>query len=475
MMDHKTDKLVSAIGDMDTAYLEEALDYGSAKAGRKRIRRFPKLSAACVAVLVILGLSATAFAISRIPLSWRDIFSPGQTVIGDEDEVPVVSQQQQPEQQQAVPTEEMQIKIEKVIADERTLYLLYSVKANEGAVLDQKGHFFGFELYFPGQMMSGAYVSYFLERKEGVPENELEGVVHADWQPGDSANGLVMNLSNWQEKKWFDDVTIDFDLAEMVENAGENANLSKLFVGRLPQYQHWFVNDPLIDYLWQPGDADVKLPYGDLSICNAGWENGVLQLVMKGPVNENISAPENWYFIDTRTDTIIYPELEGNYRTPDMLDPNVTDTDWRYIWESVLVDKEALPYLELHWGGKYIFTTVLPGHWRVTLDETPVTVQSEVLAENVPLSYAGETILAKKIECSKLSIAVYFADYVDSTTGILGKFEVFDANGDTIPCQWSFIADQTDDSCMIWTRFDEPIEPETVSKLTYNGKTVFER
>ena len=466
MMDHKTDKLISAIGDMDTAYLEEALDYGSAKASRKRIRRFPKLSAACVAVLVILGLSVTAFAISRIPLSWRDIFSTSQTVIGDEDEIPVVSQQQQPEQQQATPTEELQITIEKVISDERTLYLLYSVKANEGAVLGQNGKFTDFELYFPGKMMSGAYVSQFLERKEGVPENKLEGVVYANWQPGDSANGLVMNLSNWQEKKWFDDVTIDFDVAKMVENAGENAHL--------PQCLERFRNGTS-RYRWQPGDADIPLPYGGLSICNAGWENGVLQLVMKGPVNENISAPENWYFVDTRTDTIIYPELEGNYRTPDMLDPNVTDTDWRYIWESVLVDKEALPYLELHWGGKYIFTTVLPGRWKVTLDETPVTVRSEMLAENVPLPYAGETILAKKIECSKLSMAVYFADYVDSTTGILGKFEIFDANGDTIPCQWSFIADQTDDSCMIWTRFDEPIEPKNICKLTFNGETVFER
>ena len=474
-MDHRTDKLVSAIGDMDTAYLEEALDYGSAKVSRKMIRRFPKLSAACVAVLVILGLFVTAFAVSRLPLSWRDVFSPSQTVIGDEDEVPVVSQQQpEQQQQQAVPTEEMQIKIEKVIADERTLYLLYSVKANEGAVLDQKGHFFGFELYFPGQMMSGAYVSYFLERKEGVPENELEGVVHANWQPGGSANGLVIDISNWQEKRWFDDVTIDFNVAEMVENAGENAKLPKLFVGRLPQYRHWFVNDPLIDYLWQPGDANVKLPYGDLSICNAGWENGVLQLVMKGPVNENISAPENWYFVDTRTDTIIYPEPEGNYRTPDMLDPSVTDTDWRYIWESVLVDKEALPYLELHWGGKYIFTTVLPGRWKVTLDETPVTVQSEVLAENVPLSYAGKTILAKKIECSKLSMAVYFDGFVDSTADTW-KFEIFDANGDLIPSRWGFIAAQSDDSCMFLTEFDEPIEPETVRKLTCNGETVFER
>ena len=472
-MDHKADKLISAIGDMDTAYLEEALDYGSTQASRKRIRRFPKLSAACVAALVILGLSVTAFAISRIPLSWRDIFSSRQTVIGDEDEVPVVSQQQPEPQQPAAATEEMQIKIEKVISDERTLYLLFSIKANEGAVLDQKGHFFGFELYFPGQMMSGAYVSYFLERKEGVPENELEGVVHANWQPGGSANGLVID-SHWQEKKWFDDVKVDFDVAEMVENAGENANLPKLFVGRLPQYRHWFVNDPLIDYLWQPGDADVRLPYGDLSICNAGWENGVLQLVMKGPVNENISAPENWYFIDTRTDTIIYPEPEGNYRTPDMLDPNATDTDWRYIWESVLVDKEALPYLELHWGGTNIFTTVLPGQWKVTLDETPVTVQSKVLAENVSLSYGGETILAKKVECSKLSMAVFFDSYVDSTADT-GRFEIFDANGDLIPSRWGFIAAPNEGSCMFLTEFDEPIEPATVCKLTYNGKTVFER
>ena len=461
-MDRKTDKLVSAIGDIDTAYLEEALDFNRTNADRRKRTRFPKLSAACAAVLIILGVSVTAFAISRIPLSWRDIFSPGQTVIGDADEAPVISQQQP----QAAATEELQIKVEKVISDERALYLLYSVKANEGAVLDQTGIFADFELYFPGKMMSGAYVSYFLERKEGVPKNELEGVVHADWQPGDSANGLVINLSNWQEKTWFDDVTIDFDVAKMVENAGENARLPKLSQSQLPQH---------LEYLWQPGDADIPLPYGGLSICNAGWENGVLQMVMKGPVNQNISYPENWYFVDTRTDTIIYPESRAMFYTPDTLDPSITDTDWNYIWEFVLVDKETLPYLELHWGGKYIFTTVLPGHWKVTLDETPVTIASEVLAENVPLTYGGEELTAERIECSKLSMAVYFADYVDSTTGILGKFEIFDATGDTIPCQWSFIADQTDDSCMIWTRFNEPIEPANICKLTFNGETVFER
>ena len=319
MMDHRLDKLVSAIGDMDTAYLEEALAFDGAKAGRKKAVHPKKLSAALVAALVILGLSVTAFAISRLPLSWRDIFSPSQTVIGDEDEASVASRQ-------TAATEELQITLEKVISDERTLYILYSVKANEGAVLDPTGQFAELDLYFPEQMMSGAYVPYFLERRDGVPENELEGVILADWQPGNSANGLVIGFSDWQEK-------------------------------------------PL--------------------------------------------------------------------------------------------DSES-------------FTTVLPGHWQVTLDETPVTIESEVLAENVPLSYAGETLLAEKIVCSKLSMAVYFDHYVDSTADNW-TFEIFDANGDLIPSWWGFIAAQSDDSCMFWTRFDEPIEPETIRKLTFNGETVFER
>ena len=199
-MEHNTETLLSAIGDVDAAYLEEALDFDAANAGRKRAARFPKLSAACVAVRVILGISVTAFAVSRLPLSWRDIFSPDQTVIGDDDEVPVVSQQQP-----TAAAEELHIRVEKVISDERTLYLLYSVKANEGAVLDQSGQFADFELYFPSKMMSGAYVSYFLERKAGVPENELEGVVYANWQPGDSTNGRVMSLSNWEVKRGFVD------------------------------------------------------------------------------------------------------------------------------------------------------------------------------------------------------------------------------------------------------------------------------
>ena len=462
MMDRKLEALAAAIGNVDAAYLEEALEFKDVRTRRRKAVRLPKLSAACAALLAVFGLAVTAFAVSRLPLSWRDIFSPEQTVIGDADETPVISRQP------ASATEELQINVEKVISDERTLYLLYSVKANEEAVLDQKGQFADFELYFPGQMMSGAYVSYFLERKAGVAENELEGVVYADWQPGDSANGLVMTFANWQEKRWFDHEKIDFNVAEMVENAGENA--------KLPQCQQRFRNGT-VRYYWQPGDADVQLPCG-ASICNAGWEDGTLHLVMKEPLGSDewsASWEKNWYFLDTRTDTVIYPESHCHFGQPDEFDPDATDADWRYFWRDVTVDREALPYLELHWGGKEITTTVLPGKWEVTLEGTPVTIESEVLAENISLSFGGKALTAERIECSKLSMAVYFADYVDSTTGILGAFKAFDEDGKPIPCDWSFIADQTDDSCMIWTRFDEPMEPESICRLTYNGETIFER
>lgn len=460
-MDRKLETLAAAIGNVDAAYLEEALEFKNVRTRRRRAVRFPKLSAACAALLAVFGLAVTAFAVSRLPLSWRDIFSPEQTVIGDADETPVISRQP------AAATEELQISVEKVISDERTLYLLYSVKANEEAVLDQKGQFADFELYFPGRMMSGAYVSYFLERKAGVPENELEGVVYANWQPGGSANGLVMTFANWQEKRWFDHEKIDFNVAEMVENAGENA--------KLPQCQQRFRNGT-VRYYWQPGDADVQLPCG-ASICNAGWEDGVLQLVMKEqPGSDEWSSTwENWYFLDARTNTVIYPKTHCHFGQPDEFDPDATDADWRYFWRDVTVDREALPYLELHWGGKEIATTVLPGNWQVTLEGTPVTIESEVLAENISLSFGGKALTAERIECSKLSMAVYFADYVDSTTGILGAFKAFDEDGKPIPCDWSFIADQTDDSCMIWTRFDEPMEPESICRLTYNGETIFER
>lgn len=480
----RTDKIFSAIGGIETAYLEEALAFepkaNGLRSKRKRARRLPGLSAACAALLIVSGLSATAFAMSRMPVSWRDIFGLGQSAIDGDDEVPVVSEQNPDgdpaatsgpgaedlpdDTGQSASAEHMEIEVVKAISDERVLYLLYSMKAGEGAVLDPDGRFASFEMYFPGKMMSGAYQQYSIERVDGVPENELEGVIYADWQAGAKAKELVLRFSDWQEKKMFDDARVDFNVAETAANAGENAELPVLYNRDEPQY------------LWQPGDSDIKLPYGGVSICNAGWEDGMLQMVMKGPNDPGEwSTGENWHFVDTRTGEIIRPELRACYHAPGELDAGLKGADWLYFWNFVYVGKDALPYLQMHCGGKESFDTVLAGEWEVGIDETPVTVESRLLAEDVRLSRSGKELLAGKIECSKLSLAVYFADYVDPTTGILDMFKVFDANGDPISCDFGFTADVESDGCMIWTRFEEPIDPENVYRLTFNGDTIFEK
>ena len=457
-MNARIDKLSSALGEIDAAYLEEALRFTPEGRGRarnpKKVFRLPKLSAACVILLLLSVFVTSAFAVSAMSLSWRDIFRPEQTVIDDADEAPVISSHE-------AGVEDIKIDVVKAISDERVLYLLYSVKANDGALLASDGRFAVFDLYFPGKRMSGVYQQYLLGRREGLPESELEGVICADWQADANVKNAVLTFSDWQEKKLFEDVKVDFNVAEMA--VGKNAELPVLYTGH---------EQPA--YLWQPGSADVKLPYGGISICSAGWESGILQLVMKGPKNVGEwSEGKNWYFIDTRTGTIIRPEPSAYYHTPDELGRDTEDADQRYFWNFVPVEREALPYLEMHWGGQESFADILPGTWEVRVDKTPVTIQSKLLAEDVALSYDGQVLLADKIECSKLSMAIYFPAYVDSTTGILRAFEVFDAAGKPIRCDWGFTADADGRGCMIWTRFEEPIDPESVCRLDFCGNTIF--
>lgn len=45
-------------------------------------------------------------------------------------------------------------------------------------------------------------------------------------------------------------------------------------------------------------------------------------------------------------------------------------------------------------------------------------------------------------------------------------------HGGTFLCDWGFIADQTGDGCMNWMRFEEPIEPESVCRVTFSGGVV---
>lgn len=45
-------------------------------------------------------------------------------------------------------------------------------------------------------------------------------------------------------------------------------------------------------------------------------------------------------------------------------------------------------------------------------------------------------------------------------------------HGGTFLCDWGFIADQIGVGCMNWMRFEEPIEPESVCRVTFSGGVV---
>lgn len=45
-------------------------------------------------------------------------------------------------------------------------------------------------------------------------------------------------------------------------------------------------------------------------------------------------------------------------------------------------------------------------------------------------------------------------------------------HGGTFLCDWGFIADQIGVGCMDWMRFEEPIEPESVCRVTFSGGVV---
>ena len=252
MMDSRLNKFSCALGNIDSQYIEEALCFNPRTKilWKKRGVIFPKMSAACLILLIILGFSLAVFALSKMTISWRDIFSPNQNIINDADEAVIESQQTKVitqfinSESEAVQTmthlndvsvEDIEIDIIKAISDERALYLLYSVKANDGALLNPEGRFKSFDMFFSGKMMSGAYQQYFIERHEGIPENELEGVIYADWQYDLNIGELALNLTDWQEEKMFNDIVANVDIADIVANSEGNLHLPMLYTGHKPE------------------------------------------------------------------------------------------------------------------------------------------------------------------------------------------------------------------------------------------------
>ena len=317
-------------------------------------------------------------------------------------------------------------------------------------------------------------------------------MIYAHWQSDPTVKSAVISFTDWQEPERVDAVKVDIDIADTVEKAGTNAKLEPL--------RHTFGTDDVRTmyegYLWQPAGGQTMLPGSNgVYIDNLGWEDGMLHIVLRGPCKEAEwltggvtevpkyadpdiwSRSQHWYFVDSRTGEKLYVELnENGFASPvDLGEVDLSeDPDWQYAWQFLKIAKEDLPYLELYCGGENVNVTKWSGTKEISV-ELPVTMPSEVLARGIPIVFDGEDLTIDRIECSKVSIAVYFPGYVDSTTGIMSTFEAWDKDGKRIDCHWSFTAEQSEKECMVWAIFDEPIEPGNVCTVTYNGQPIFSR
>jgi len=430
----------------------------------KRYKKTDEVKRVGVMVSMVLGsvsiMSLTAFAFSRLELSWKDIFGEEQTVIGGSDEVTIPLENIIEEAQVEG---NLQINIQKVISDERALYILYTVRGKEGQFLDPNGRFADFQMYFPNKMMSGAFYQMPLKSTVQYNVNELGGVIYADWQADTEEQGLILQFSDWQEKEMSDSVKVDFNLEEAVRNAGENV--------RMPVHSSQWVQE----YLWQPAGGQTELPYSNgVFLDNVGWGDDILQFVLRGPVDAwEWFCGQNFYLIDTRTDIIIYPASLGVGCTPDELDNTIGEEDWQYFWRYFEVEEEDLPFLELYCGGKEAYVTKVKGDYKVIIDEIPVTMSSERLVENIVLEYNGTPERIEKIECSKITIGIYFAECIDSLAGILQMFEAYDVEGNILDYHWAYTADANGEGSLVWTVFDEPQEQGTINTITYNGEVIY--
>ena len=229
------------------------------------------------------------------------------------------------------------------------------------------------------------------------------------------------------------------------------------------------------EYLWQPAGGQTELPYSNgVFLDNVGWEDDILQFVLRGPVDAwEWFCGQNFYLIDTRTDIIIFPASLGVGCTPDELDNTIGEVDWQYFWRYFEVEEEDLPFLELYCGGKEAYVTKVKGDYKVIIDEIPVTMSSERLVENIVLEYNGTPERIEKIECSKITIGIYFAECIDSSAGILQMFEAYDVEGNILDYHWAYTADANGEGSLVWTVFDEPREQGTINTITYNGEVIY--
>ena len=195
-MEHKMEILTEAIGNVNSKYIDEALETRSIRRNAVRLQR---LSAACITLAVIAFCTVTVMAVKYWIPSWRDLFGKDQTVIGDEDQAIL------PQDSTVISGDlDLSMELQSVISDERILYIPFTLSSKDGSALSSKGQFRDYFMYFPDKIMTGAYQYYFLEPDGEALPGTLGGVFYATWQADPAAKNVVIEVSDWQEKGAWD-------------------------------------------------------------------------------------------------------------------------------------------------------------------------------------------------------------------------------------------------------------------------------
>ena len=316
-MEYKIVIFTEAIGNVNSKYINEAME---TRKIRRNAIRLQWISATCVVLAIMAFCTVTALAVKYWVPSWRDLFGKDQTVIGDEDQA-ILPQ----DSISASGNLGLSMELQGIISDERILFIPFTLSSKDGTALSNWGRFGEYSMYFPDNLMSGAYQYFFLEPDGEALPGTLGGVFYANWQAEPAVKNVVIEVTDWLEME--------------------------------------------------------------------------------------------------------------------------TDSRDKYVTK---------------WNGTIKVTA-----------EIPVTMPSEILAGDIPIDYNGNELTIDRIECSKISIAVYFPGYVDPTSQ--EYFNALDKDGSIIDCRWSFIAEQSGKECMFWAVFNEPIDPGTVYFLTYNGQLIYSK
>ena len=141
------ERLADALGTVSSTYIEEALN---ARSIRRSAVRITRITAACIALAIVVLCSVTVLAVKYWVPSWRDLFGEKQNVIGEDDQTALT-----PENISVSGDLDLKMELQGIISDERILYIPFTLSSKDGTALSSLGRFKEYRMYFPDKMMSG--------------------------------------------------------------------------------------------------------------------------------------------------------------------------------------------------------------------------------------------------------------------------------------------------------------------------------